>query len=133
MYIRIIEKELDEMSDREYDYYQKIDKECKEFLRVQKYLEDDDKYIETDMDNVTSVTTNEPELEEKLYALYEGPRFGVTYVAGDLPESLTIPLLFQFGWQFERRIFGDVGQSIGLIEFIQTINNLLFIFQAKAS
>ena len=87
VYNRILEKELDEMSDREYEYYQKMDKECKEFLRVQKYLEDDNKYIETNMDNVTSVTTNEPELEEKLYALYEGPRFGMTYVSGDLPES----------------------------------------------
>ena len=27
MYLKILEKELDEMSDREYDYYQKIDKE----------------------------------------------------------------------------------------------------------
>ncbi len=117
MYNKIVEKDLDQMSDREYEYYQKLDKECKDYQKAQKY-------IEKNMDNMSSVTTNEPEPDEKMYALYEGPRFGVTYVSGDLPDVLSSPVLFQFGWQFERRIFGNAGESIGLIEFVTLIGGM---------
>lgn len=52
-----------------------------------------------------------------------GPRIGVTYVTGDLADRLdeeldAAPVITQFGWQFETRLFTtDQGLS-GLTELV---------------
>jgi hypothetical protein len=58
-----------------------------------------------------------------------GPRFGVTYVSGDLADRLddefgAAPILTQFGWQFETRLFTtDTGLS-GVTEIVPLIGGL---------
>ena len=62
-----------------------------------------------------------------------GPRFGVTYLSGDLVDRLNdefggdldaFPVITQFGWQFETRLFAaDTGLS-GVSEFVPLIGGL---------
>ncbi len=66
-----------------------------------------------------------------------GPRIGVTYLSGDLVDRLNddfgggldgerdiAPVITQFGWQFERRLFvADTGLS-GITEFVPLIGGL---------
>ncbi len=58
-----------------------------------------------------------------------GPRFGVTYVTADLARRLdeefdAHPVITQFGWQFETRLFAtDTGLS-GLTELVPLIGGL---------
>jgi hypothetical protein len=58
-----------------------------------------------------------------------GPRVGVTYVTGDLADRLdedfgAAPVITQFGWQFETRLFAtDTGLS-GVTEFVPLIGGL---------
>ena len=112
MYIGLKKKQLDEMSDREYDYFSKMDQECKSYLR---------KNINTSLDlNIT--TTKAP--MNKLNATYRGPRFGLTLLAGDIINEIDGPLISQFGWQEEIRVLGDEGQGIGLIEFIGLVGGM---------
>lgn len=58
-----------------------------------------------------------------------GPRFGITYIGGDLADDLdeefgAAPIITQFGWQFETRLFTtDMGLS-GLTEFVPLVGGL---------
>jgi hypothetical protein len=62
-----------------------------------------------------------------------GPRFGITYLSGDLVDRLNeefgddldaAPVITQFGWQFETRLFvADTGLS-GISEFVPLIGGL---------
>jgi hypothetical protein len=62
-----------------------------------------------------------------------GPRFGITYLSGDLVDRLNdsfdqdlggAPVITQFGWQFETRLFvADTGLS-GVTEFVPLIGGL---------
>jgi len=58
-----------------------------------------------------------------------GPRFGITYVTADLARRLdeefdASPVITQFGWQFETRLFAtDTGLS-GLTELVPLIGGL---------
>ena len=58
-----------------------------------------------------------------------GPRFGVTYISGELARRLddefdTAPVISQFGWQFETRMFtADTGLS-GVTEFVPLVGGL---------
>ena len=62
-----------------------------------------------------------------------GPRFGITYLSGDLVDRLNeefgddldaAPIITQFGWQFETRLFvADTGLS-GVSEFVPLIGGL---------
>ena len=106
MYMNLKKKQLDKMSDREYDYFIKVDTECKSYLS---------KNINTSF-NLNTTTTKTP--INKLNATYRGPRFGLTLLTGDVIDELDSPLITQFGWQEEIRVFGDEGQAIGLIEFV---------------
>ena len=115
MYLGLKKKKLDEMSDREYDYFSKVDQECKSYLR---------KNINTSLD-LNTTTTKAP--VNKLNATYRGPRIGLTLLTGDVIDELDIldiPLISQFGWQEEIRVFGDAGQAIGLIEFVGLVGGM---------
>lgn len=62
-----------------------------------------------------------------------GPRFGVTYLTGDLVDRLNeefgndldvAPIITQFGWQFETRLFAtDTGLS-GVTELVPLVGGL---------
>ncbi len=58
-----------------------------------------------------------------------GPRIGITYVTGDLADDLdreldAAPVLTQFGWQFETRIFtADTGLS-AVTELVPLVGGL---------
>lgn len=61
-----------------------------------------------------------------------GPRFGVTYLTGDLVDRLSeafdeddvAPVITQFGWQFETRLFAtDTGLS-GVTELVPLVGGL---------
>jgi len=59
----------------------------------------------------------------------DGPRFGITYIDGPLADSLersfgTIPIISQFGWQFESRFFTMPNGSCGIIEFVGLIGGV---------
>ena len=112
MYVELKNKQLDEMSDREYDYFIKIDQECKYYLRININKSED----------LSTTTTKAPVI--KLNATYRGPRFGLTLVTGDVPNEISSPLISQFGWQEEIRVFGDENQAIGLMEFIGLVGGM---------
>jgi len=111
-YIGLKKKQLDEMSDREYDYFSKVDQECKSYLR---------KNINKSKD-LSTTTTKAP--VNKLNATYRGPRFGLSLVTGDVADELNSPIISQFGWQEEIRVFGNEGQAIGLMEFIGLVGGM---------
>ena len=115
MYLKVKVKDLNEMSEREFEYWKKLDAQCKDYLKSQQNIQED-------LTELTSISTEEP--DDQYHARYEGPRFGITYMTGDLPDELSSPILTQFGWQLEKRIFGNEGESIGLIELIGLIGGM---------
>ena len=93
-YIDLKKKTIDKMTDREYDYFIKADKDCKHFLRYYKKT------------------------------IYRGPRIGFTLIEGDLYDKIDEPLISQFGWQEEMRMIGGENGTVGLIEFIGLIGGI---------
>jgi len=116
IYVDIKKKQLNEMSDREYKYFLRADLICKEYLIKH----------QNEAKKLKPISTLKP--ARQVNAVYQGPRFGVTYLTGDLEFSETIkfdaPVTTQFGWQYEHRIFGEQGQTIGLIELVGLVGGM---------
>jgi hypothetical protein len=60
-----------------------------------------------------------------------GPRFGVTWLAGDLVDTLkskydvdVAPIITQFGWQFEQQFASLEGGPVALQEFVLLLGGL---------
>lgn len=58
-----------------------------------------------------------------------GPRFGLTIITGKTAERLkedfdAVPILTQFGWQFERNFFSVENGPTGVVEFIPLVGGL---------
>lgn len=59
-----------------------------------------------------------------------GPRFGVTYLAGAITDSLAAhdldvaPVITQFGWQWERIFYGVAGGPVVVSEWVLLVGGL---------
>ena len=58
-----------------------------------------------------------------------GPRLGVTLITGKSATTLeedfdAIPIISQFGWQFEWRFYSIEGASTGIVEFVPLIGGV---------
>jgi len=58
-----------------------------------------------------------------------GPRLGVTVIGGEMADVLrddydAVPIVTQFGWQFEWRFFSEPGGMTGVVECVPLIGGL---------
>jgi hypothetical protein len=69
----------------------------------------------------TQVTTYGEAPKSQSGIVLAGPRIGLVYLMGDLPERLKkggIPVLTQIGWQFENYFFQDESGWTGISEYV---------------
>ncbi len=95
------------MNDRDYDYFINYNRNCINYLESNKSIS-----------NPINIPTSSKVPKSGGSSIYEGPRFGLTYIASEILDIDIKPTITQFGWQYENRIFGASDKTIGLMEYI---------------